>query len=178
MGNRTCFFKDQTMVTNADRIESLKAQLAKIKSERDAYKARLDKHIDAARKRRENASKKKRIDSRNDKLTARRRSDSDTSSTTSSSSTMTPGMVWKSIKPYWTTNEPGDDARDEVENLRVESNKLIFLLRRVNLHALVREIQDIFDSYDEEYCDAEDNWSFYDATKKLLLIAKDDGKFK
>lgn len=164
------------MVTNADRIESLKSQLAKARSERDSYKARLDKHIDAARKRRDNASTKKRKDTKNAKLAARRRSDSDTSST--SSTMMTPGMVWKRIKPYWTTNEPGDDARDEVDNLRDESNKLIFLLRSVNLHGLVREIQDIFDSYDEEYCDAEDNWSFYDATKKLLLIAKHDGKFK
>lgn len=159
------------MVTNADRIKTLRAQLDNVKKDRDHLRARLNKHIEAARKRREKMKKKKNH--------VRVTDSSDDDDGGSSDDMVTRAHAWKhNIKNYWTGNEVGEDARDEIQDLYEESKKLISLLREIKMPALAGSVRDIFDSYSPDYCDMHDNFVFYDETKKILLLAKEEGQFK
>lgn len=149
------------MVTNAQRIEKLQAQLAKVKKQRDSYKARLDKHIEKQRKHRETLTKRKRTEDRDAKLAERRK-----------------GMkVWNSIKKYWTTNIPGDDAREPIEDFQENAKKLVDTLENAGLMDLAEDVECAFAGYDPEYCDMSDEWAFYDEIKKILELAHEQGRF-
>lgn len=149
------------MVTNAQRIEKLQAQLAKVKKQRDGYKARLDKHIEKQRKHRETLTKRKRTEDRDAKLAERRK-----------------GMkVWNSIKKYWTTNIPGDDARDPIEDFHDNAKKLIDTLEEADYDDLAEDIACTIALYDPENCDMSDDWAFYDDIRKKLELAHYQGMF-
>lgn len=163
------------MVTNAQRIERLQAQLEKVKAERDGYRARLNKHIEAARKRREGVAKKKRTDAKNAKLKERR---TPASPVSPELQTMRNKMWKTTIAPRWTTNVAGDDARDELGfDLTIAAAELVTLLGELEMDALARHITELMTNYDADVCDAEDDWAFYDEIKKALETAEGRGKF-